>query len=230
MANIDLTSRELWNLKEPTPLGLLAAVGCGRSACATLTEEERAPFDAFGAALLAWWPKKTRAPAELHEVEFAACVKAREGSDRLRLAMDAAYIEMAAALRLDKRSLSADGVYQLGEDDFVALVRNVAKASHTDLELFKARFELLLEHKKTPWPELVALTDRIGFGRDMAKLKRLPEQLQALGRLADLGGKATWSMMGPKHALKVELGSTKRTAVIDDEQREQVLELLPWLA
>ena len=44
MANIDLTSRELWNLKEPTPLGLLAAVGCGRSAwgCERNVAEEEA--------------------------------------------------------------------------------------------------------------------------------------------------------------------------------------------
>lgn len=230
MASIDITTRALWGTKEPA-LGLLAAASCARAACVGLSPEEAAPFEALAAALLSWWPARKRSPDELYKTEFTACLVAREsGPERLRLPMEAAYLEMAALLRLDPRSLPADGFYDLGEDDFVALVRKVAKAERTDLELWKARFEAMLEAKSSPWPELVARAGRMGFGRDLSKLRELPEPLEGVARFAALGAVWSWSMMGPKHALRLELGSTKRIAVLDDAQRATLLSVLPWLA
>jgi hypothetical protein len=228
MASIDVTTRELWNIKEPA-LGLLAATCTARAAAHGLTPEERAPFEALSTTVLSWWPRRKRAPDEIDGTEFAACVAAFEADERLRLAMDAAYQQMAALLRLDPRSMSRPGFYNLGEDQFVALVRRVAKAEHTDLELWKSRFEALLEAKSTPWPELVARAGRMGFGRDLSQVRNLPEPLQALARFSTLGAVHSWSMMGPKHALKLEVGSTKRIAMLDDAQRAELVEAMPWL-
>jgi hypothetical protein len=36
--------------------------------------------------------------------------------------------------------------------------------------------------------------------------------------------------MGPKHALTLQLGTTKRTAVMDDADRQTLVAALPWLA
>lgn len=230
MPSIDVSSRALWTTRQP-PLGLLVAASCTRAACVGLSAEERAPFEALATALLGWWPARKRSPEELYQAEFTACLSAREtGRAELRLAMDAARLSMAALLKLDPRSLPADGFYQLGEDDFVALVRRIAKAGHTDLELWKARFEHLLEAKDEPWAELTARATRMGFARDTPKLRELPEPLQGLARLADLGAKSSWSMMGTRHALRLELGTTKRVGVLDDAQRATLCAALPWLA
>lgn len=229
MASIDVSARALWATRQPA-LGLLAAVSCARAACTGLSPEERAPFDALSEALLSWWPARKREPGELHATEFAACLAARDARpERLALAMEAAYLEMAALLRLTPRGLPADGVYDLGEDDFVAFVRKVAKASRTDLELWKTRFEALLEASATPWPELVARAGRMGFGRDLGGVRTLPEPLAGLARFALLGAVASWSPMGAKHALRLELGTTKRTGVLDDAQRAAICAALPWL-
>ena len=230
MATIDATACAVWGTKSPA-LGLLAAASAGRAACVALTPEERAPFETLASTLLAWWPLRARAPEDLYENEFKACLRAREyGHDGLRLAMDAAHLEMAALLKLDPRSLPADGFYNLGENDFVALVRRIAKAGNTDLELWKGRFEQFLERKDAPWPELVAQAGRMGFARQMPKLRSLPENIAGLARFADLGAASSWSMMGPKHALKLELGTNKRIAVLDDAQYAALAEALPWLA
>jgi len=230
MANLDDVARTIWNTKKPA-LGLLAAAGAQRAACLSLEAEERAPFEAMTATLLAWWPKQKASPTELYEGSFPACQAVREtAGDRARLAMDAAYLQMAALLRLDPRSLPAEGPYNLREDDFVALVRRLAKANHTDLELWKGRFAGLLDVSDQPWEALIARTSRMGFGRNVPKLRELPAPLNDLARLIDSGALTSWSQMGPKHALRLEMGSTKRIAMLDDEQRAALIAALPWIA
>lgn len=229
MPNLDVTAKALWNTKD-LPLGLLAATCTARAARYGLTDEERAPFEALDAALLSWWPKKQRAPDEIDQTEFAACVAALEQNENVRLALDASYQQMAAMLRLDTRSMSRDAFYNLGEDQFVALVRRVAKAEHTDLELWKSRFEALLETPKgTKWSDVCARAEKMGFGKDLSSVKLLAEPLQALGRFSTLGASHSWSMMGQKHALRLEVGSTKRIAMLDDAQKATLIEAMPWL-
>lgn len=230
MANLDDVAKTIWNTKKPA-LGLLAATGAQRAACLALEPEERAPFEALSGTLLGWWPKQKASPTELYEGSFPACQAMREQvGDRARLAMDAAYLQMAALLKLDPRSLPADGPYNLREDDFVALVRRLAKANHTDLELWKGRFAGLLEASDQPWEALIARADRMGFGRNVPKLRDLPAPLNDLARTVDLGAVTSWSQMGPKHALRLELGSTKRIAMLDDEQKAALIAALPWIA
>lgn len=229
MASIDVTTRALWATKEPA-LGLLTTVACARAACVGLEDEDRAPFEALSTAILAWWPARKRSPEDLYENEFKACLSAREKGEHLRLALDAAYLEMAALLKLDPRPLANDAIYKLSEDDFVALVRRLAKFGHTDLELWKARFSAIAESPKRTWPELVKSVERMGFARDLSGLRNLPEPLQGLARLADLGAIHSWSMMGTKHALRLELGTNKRIVPLDEHQRADLLEVNPWLA
>ncbi len=229
MANLDDVSRTIWNTKKPA-LGLLATAGAQRAACMALDDAERAPFEALTNALLSWWPKQKASPTELYEAHFPACQAVREAAgDRARLAMDAAYLQMAALLKLDPRSLPADGPYNLREDDFVALVRRLAKANHTDLELWKGRFSGLLEASDQPWDALVARAARMGFGRAIPKLSSLPSPLNDLARTIDLGAVTSWSQMGPKHALRLELGTTKRIAMLDDDQKASLIAALPWV-
>ena len=70
----------------------------------------------------------------------------------------------------------------------------------------------------------------MGFSRSVPKLRELPEPLQGLARLSDLGATVSWSMMGARHALRLELGTTKRVGVLDDAQRATLCAALPWLA
>ena len=230
MANLDDLARTIWNTKKPA-LGLLAAAGAQRAACLSLEAEERAPFEAMTGTLLAWWPKQKASPTELYEGSFPACQAVRDtAGDRARLAMDAAYLQMAALLRLDPRSLPAEGPYNLREDDFVALVRRLAKANHTDLELWKGRFAGLLEAASEPWVALIARAGRMGFGRNVPKLRELAAPLNDLARSIDAGAVTSWSQMGPKHALRLEMGTTKRIAMLDDEQKATLIAALPWIA
>jgi hypothetical protein len=118
----------------------------------------------------------------------------------------------------------------LSDETFAKLVRALAKHTRTDLELWKARMEHLLAGTSEPWPALVERAARIGLGRPMQQASKLPKPLRELARLSDLGATATWTMMGTKHALLLQLGTTKRTAVLDDEQRATLVAALPWLA
>lgn len=235
MTSLDETTRALYLTTKP-PLGLLGAVCCGRAATADLSPEDRAPFEALGATLVSWWPEKKRTLRDISEKELGACLDHYGRAPRaepLQLALDAAYHQMAAAMVLQPSNLR---LFELGREDavgdesFAKLVRAVAKRTHTDLELWKARMEHLLAGISDPWPTLVERASRMGLARPMQQASKLPKPLRELARLSDLGGSASWSPMGTKHALLLQLGTTKRTAVLDDEQRATLVAALPWLA
>lgn len=239
MPSLDETITTVWNVQRP-PIALLATAGAVRAATAALSEEERAPYHAFTEAALAWYPRMARPLKDLFEKEFTVCLdRYGEHPDEARVqpALDAAYHLLVALRGLAPGALTlseigmADG---LGEETFIKLVRKLAKLNSTDLETWKVRFEYLLSFreltgKDAAWPELVHRTVRMGFERPTRGAKLLPKSLQELGRLSDLGAVSSWSQMGPKHALTLQLGTTKRTAVLDDEQRQEVLDALPWL-
>jgi hypothetical protein len=236
MASLDETTRTLWSTLTP-PLGLLAAVGCTTAASADLAPEDRAPYDALSAAVLAWWPEKKRVPREIASTELGACIE-HDGraATRSPLALSAAFHQMTALMLLVPGSARFDA---LGSDDtpdadsFVKLVRQIAKHTHTDLELWKNRFEHLLSFHETTarsaWPTIVQSASRIGFDRPMRRASKLPKPLVDLARLSDLGATSSWSAMGSKHALVLQLGSSKRTAMLDDAQRTALVDALPWL-
>jgi hypothetical protein len=234
MTSLDDTLRTLWNTPRP-PLGLLAAVCCGRVANADLTPEERAPFEALGSALLAWWPVKKRPLREVVMDELGRCHDLygnAESTARLQLALDAVHHQVAAAMLLQPGSVRLHdlGVQDaLDETSFIKLVRGLAKHTRTDLELWKGRMEHLVAGAAEPWPAQVDRAARMRLDRPMHAASQLPKPLRELARLADLGATASWSMMGPRHALLLQLGTTKRTAMLDDEARAALLAALPWL-
>lgn len=237
MPSLDETTNTIFATVKP-PLGLLATIGCGRAARADLPPEDAAPFEALSAALAAWWPSKKRPLRDILEKELGACLDhygKATNAQPLQLALDAAYHQMATAVALAPGSVR---VHELGVDyvpsaeSFTKLVRALAKQTRTDLELWKARMEHLLASAGTtePWPALLEREGRMGWARPMQRATKLPKPLRELARLSDLGASSSWSMMGPKHALLLQLGTTKRTAVLDEEQRETLIEALPWLA
>lgn len=239
MPSLDVVTAQLWATPKPA-LCLLATAGCARAAAAALTPEERAPFEALSAATLAWWPLKKRTARDILEKEYAACLDvfgAATESARLEPALEAAQHEMEAMRFLAPGTLTYHEVgtkEPLDGASLTQLVRRLAKLTKTDLELWKGRFEYFLSFTDlsgpdAAWPELVAKTARIGFDRPMRGLKELSKPLQELAKSSDLGAVASWSTMGPKHALTLQLGKTKRTAMLDDEQRAALIAALPWL-
>jgi hypothetical protein len=235
MTSLDETAHTLWNTPRP-PLGLLGAVCCGRAAAADLSEQDRAPFETLATTLLGWWPVKRRSLREICEKEFAACMDHYGRAERaqpLQLALEAAQHQMAAAMLLSPGTMRFHdlGVQDvLDENTFTKLVRALAKKTHTDLELWKGRLEYLLAPSSDTWPMLVERAGRMGLTRPMPQASKLPKPLRELARLSDLGAVASWSQVGPRHALLLQLGTTKRTAMLDDEQRAMLIAALPWLA
>jgi hypothetical protein len=240
MPSLDEITQTLWDTKRPA-LNLLASTGCARAAATVLSAEERAPFDALSAALLAWGTDRKRAPRDILQAAFVPCQDLYGSSPehvRLVPAMESAHHQMEALRMLAPGSIT---LHELGAQDgydaasLTKLVRILAKLTKTDLETWKGRFDYLLSFttlsaKDAAWPELVAKTARIGFDRPMRGVKELGKSLQELARVSDLGATSSWSTMGPKHALTLQLGTTKRTAMLDDEQRASLLQVLPWLA
>lgn len=239
MPSLDETTATVWATTKPA-IGLLATSGCARAAATALSTEERVPFEALSAAILAWWPQKKRPPREILQNEYTACLDlfgAATDSARLEPALEAAQHQMEAMRVLVPASFT---FHELGTaqpcdaESLTKLVRRLAKLTKTDLELWKGRFEYFLSFTElsgpdAAWPELVAKTARMGFDRPMRGLKELSKSLQELARSSDLGAFASWSTMGPKHALTLQLGKTKRTAMLDDEQRAALVAALPWL-
>lgn len=240
MPSLDDTTRALWLTPRP-PLALLFTAGCSRAATAGLSEAQRAPFAALSTAILSWWPDKKRDAREIFGVELTACLDlygAAEDAKVLDPALEAAYHQMFALRQLAPGAFS---LHEIGAQDgydaesLIKLVRKLAKLGQTDLDTWKGRLEHLLSFldlsgKDAEWPQLVLAASRIGFDRPMQSVKKLPKPLQELAKLADLGAVTSWSTMGPKHALLLQLGKFKRTAVLDDTQRTELLEALPWLA
>ena len=233
MTSLDDTARALWNTTRP-PLAILGAVGCARAASVGLSREDRAPFDALSAALLAWWPEKKRSARDICALEFGACLDRAQAVDHLELPLVAAYQEMGALMWIQPGNLRA---YEIGsqsvpgEASFVELVRRAAKHTHTELGVFRGRFERLAAAAKTePWAALVESATRMGFDRPTRPWSKLPEPLLELARLSDLGAVPSWSEVGGRQALVMQLGATRRTVALDDAQRAMLLEASPWLA
>jgi len=79
-----------------------------------------------------WWPQRPRKPMEIYENEFTACLEASSSHKPPKAAqpaMTAASIMMAALLRFAPRSLPADVIYEVREEDFVKLLRGAAKTT-----------------------------------------------------------------------------------------------------
>lgn len=230
MPSFDEVCATLHETKVP-PLGLLAAVCCARAARAELSAEDAAPFVALDAALIAWGGTRRPEPQEIATRFFAPCLAAWDREPRpahLRLALDAAREEMAALGRVAPRSLSDDGLRDLGVADFTKLAKACVKQRRTSTTRFKAQLEELLAAPRR-WPALVEVADRMPFGRVLGDAAALPPQLEELVRLVELGATWSWSEMGGKHAIRLALGTTKRTAVLDDEARTRLLAAVPWL-
>jgi len=226
--SIDGTGLTLWEMKKP-PLALLVAGRVARLVMNDLSAEQQAPFLSLTQALTAWWPRREPAPKVIYEHEFRACLDAYaafEPQAKMKPAIDAAYVQMAALLRVAPRTLPTEGLFQLDEADFRLLLRAAAKASRLPIAQLDARLTSLLEHAKEPWPELVARVDRMSWVRG-APWSKLDKRLRALASLADLGANSSWTDVAGKQALRIELDGTARIALLTPEEHEALRKVVP---
>lgn len=226
--SLDDTGLKVWQTTKP-PLAMLVAGRATEMVGSPLPEPARAPFSALARAIEAWWPKKARNPEDIYANEFAACLAVMEEHKAAAAAMKGAYVQMAALLKVAPRTLPADGYYDLGEEDFIALLREAAKVAKLPIAQLQARLEHLLEHPKEKWPQLVARADRMHWGRS-APWGKLDGRVRDLASLADLGASWSWSQVGQQQALRLELDAIKRIAVLSAEELAALRAVIPAIA
>ncbi len=224
--SLDDTARAVFAEKRP-PLGLLLAGRATEMLAAPLTDAQRAPLERLTEALEAWWPDKKRDAEDIHKVEVAAVLEAaREDEAAFAAPLRGVHVQLNAFLQVRPRSLPPGDYYDLGADDFVAVLRDGAKATRLPLAQLDARLKLIVEHKKEKWPLLVARTRRMSWARGRAWGK-LDKRVLELARLADLGAEATWSKVGSQDALRLELDDIKRITVLKPEELEALRAVIP---
>lgn len=227
--SLDDTGRALWEIKRP-PLPMLVAGRATRMLAANTPEPFQEALEALLTALDTWWPRHQRSAEEIYLEEYVACVDAADASDSAAVttALDAINVVFAALLRSKPRALPAGDHYDLGDDDFIALLRSATKAGRLPVAQLDARLKNLESHRKVPWPELVQRADRMAWGRGPAWGK-LDKRVRDLAALADLGARASWMDVGAQKALRLELDGTKRMAVLDEEELEALRRVIPTI-
>lgn len=229
--SLDDTGLVVWEANRP-PLVMLVTGRLTEMLASELPPADQAPFLALARALEAWWPRRRPAPKEIYENEFQACVAAAEGyapAAKMQPVLRAANLQMAAWTLVAPRTLPPDPFKELGEDDFRKLLRDAAKVTKLPIAQFEARLKHLLEHVKEPWPDLVARAGRMHWGKQ-ERWGKLSKRVRDLVSLSDLGALVSWSDVGGKRALRLELGGTKRVAMLDPEELGALVRIIPRAA
>lgn len=227
--SLDDTGRSIWQQRKP-PLAMLIAGSTCEMLSADLGESIQTPLRALSTALSAWWPRRVRDASSICEQEYQACLTAmdEQGSKlvSLRRAVD---VQMAAVLRAVPSSLPAGDYYNLSEDDFLVVLRDAAKVGRLPVAQLESRLKHLKERQKERWPDLVARAGRMHWGRSAAWGK-LDKRVRTLAALADLGAHASWTEVGGKQALRLELDDMKRIAMLSAEELEALRTVIPSIS
>ncbi len=229
--SLDDTGLVVWETKRP-PLVLLVTGRLTEMLAADLPAEDQAPFLALARAIEAWWPRRRPAPPEIYENEFRACVAAcdaYEPAAKMQPALAGANLQMAALALVAPRTLPPADFKGMDAEDFREMLRDAAKVTKLPIAQFEARLKHLLENVKEPWPDLVARAARMHWGKQ-ERWGKLPKRVRDLVSLADLGALISWSDVTGKRAIRLELGGTKRVAMLDAEELEELTRIIPRAA
>ncbi|MBW2465140.1 MAG: hypothetical protein JRH11_26055 [Deltaproteobacteria bacterium] len=229
--SLDDTGLVVWETKRP-PLVLLVTGRLTEMLAADLSAEDQAPFLALARAIEAWWPRRRPAPTEIYENEFRACVAAcdaYEPAAKMQPALAGANLQMAALALVAPRTLPPADFKGMDAEDFRQMLRDAAKVTKLPIAQLEARLKHLLEHVKEPWPDLVARAARMHWGKQ-ERWGKLPKRVRDLVSLADLGAFASWSDISGKRALRLDLGGTKRVAMLDEEELAALTRIIPRVA
>lgn len=225
--SLDDTALSVFSTHRP-PLGLLVAGRATDMLATRLDETQRAPFEALTRALEGWWPHKSPDAEKIYAEKFTACLEqAGEGADH-QAVMRSAHVQLRALLEVRPKSLPPGPHYDMGPEDFVAVLREGAKVVRLPLAQLDARLKLLLERKKEKWPKLVERTRRMSWDRGVSWGK-LDKRVKALAAIADLGAHASWVKVGAQSALRLELDDIKRITVLEPEELEQLRGVIPTI-
>lgn len=223
--SLDDTGLSLWEKKRP-PLAMLVAAKVTEMLGAHLPAETQAPFLALSEALCGWWPARKPNGKVIYENEYAACLDAAGDDPKLAPILGGANMQMAGLLNAASRCFPSDAYDGLDEKDFIALLRGGAKVGRLPVTQLDARLKYLLENIREPWPKLVERAGRMRWQRGNAWGK-LDKRLRGLASLADLGGTSSWHDVGGQRALRIELGGTKRIAMLSAEELETLKKVIP---
>ncbi|RLB51970.1 MAG: hypothetical protein DRJ42_15880 [Deltaproteobacteria bacterium] len=229
--SLDDTGLVVWETKRP-PLVLLVTGRLTEMLAADLPAENQAPFLALARAIEAWWPRRRPAPTEIYENEFRACVEAcnaYEPAAKMQPALAGANLQMAAFATVAPRTLPPADFKGMDAEDFRELLRDAAKATKLPIAQFDARLKHLVENAKEPWPDLVARAARMHWGKQ-ERWGKLTKRVRDLVSLADLGALISWSDVSGKRAIRLALGGTKRVAMLDTEELEELTRIIPRAA
>lgn len=227
--SIDDTGSALWSLKK-NPLPLLLATKAMGLVAAELPDEARAPFEALSDRLASWRPEGEFDSKAVYDGEFKACLSLHatyEPAARMQPTLNGAYVQMAGLLKVMPKNLPNE-IYEVTEAHFQQHMRAAARAGRLPIAQLDARLRFLLEHAKKPWAELVARIERMTWVRS-APWGKLDKRLRALASLADLGANASWTEIGGKSALRIELEGTARVAVLTSDELAALRVVVPAL-
>ncbi|NOY93415.1 MAG: hypothetical protein GXP55_19700 [Deltaproteobacteria bacterium] len=225
--SLDDTGLTLWELKKK-PLALLVAVKASGLVVAGLPADAQAPFLALSKTLASWWPGREPAPQAIYDSEFRACLERYETFEpaaKMQPALNAAYVQMGALLKAAPKSLPAE-IYEIDATHFQQLLRAAAKSGRLPIAQLDARLKSLLENSKQKWPELVARAERMSWVKS-APWGKLDKRLRALASLADLGAASSWTDVGGRPALRIELDGTARIAMLTPDEIEALRVVVP---
>lgn len=229
--SLDETGLKVWNVGRP-PLMMLVAAKASEMLGAQFSAEIQAPFISLSKALLDWWPKRETKPEVIYDNEFSACLDVygdNEPATKMQPLLKGAYLQMAGLLRVAPRSLPTNDFYRLDESDFQLFLRDTAKAGRLPVAQLEARLKFLLDHQKEPWHQLVAHASRMRWTRGMPWSK-LDKRVRTLASLADLGATSTWIDVSGQHALRLELETQKRIAMLSPEEIDALRRVIPTIA
>lgn len=229
--SLDDTGLVVWGTQRP-PLVLLVTGRLTEMLASDLPAGDQAPFLALARAIEAWWPRRRPAPTAILENEFNACIAAcdaYEPAAKMQPALAGANLQMAALALVAPRTLPPSDFKGMDEEDFREMLRDAAKATKLPIAQLEARLKHLLDNAKEPWPDLVARAERMHWGKQ-PRWGKLSKRVKDLAALADLGALASWSDVSGKRALRLELGGTKRVAMLDAEELAELTRVIPRVA
>ena len=216
------------------PTAMLLAGGFARAALGKLSAEERAPFDSLHRALRGWIPK--RRPEELNAIyetwwpqTMAVDVAHNSAGHPSRHAMTCAYLQVYCVMKLLKgRVLPADGFYDMSDEDFVRIGREVAKASKTSVGAMTHRVDSLLE-LKGKFDAQCALVDRMLWEVEVRE-RTVPSRLRPALLHLSSGGSWQWRDLGGTRMLKLPRPGAAITLRLDEEELAILASYVPDLA
>lgn len=238
--SLDETLLAVWELRSHPLAALVANLGA-KALIPKVPEPARAAFADAHREIAAWYPARPVPILDLYSTTVARCgaahaemddAAAKQPAVRALLTGFSVQITVLERHAPQKRTLPS-GSYDIGEREFVAHMRDLAKLErHLELRQMDARLSVLLaraSERGAKWDDVLRAAARQGWGRLGAPLNKLTPGTRALAEAIDLGATVEATDIGGRAALRVGLvDGSRRIAVLDAAERAALFAAVPW--